>query len=164
MPPTFDNGLQGLARLWDDKRIYFFGFGDFEVIPTIEEIKDCLDSIGTCDKRITYPYHHILLLDRPTSLKLKNMLLLVDTDWLDTQSVPLMRFFEWWGHDNYLREFRNEFHNHSAWRQTHIIAFSACLLGMMVFPLDEGKEIDTRIVMVLDSIFRGIGKEEEAKK
>lgn len=34
----------------------------------------------------------------------------------------------------------------------------------MVFLLDEHNEIDTRIVIVVDVIFRGISKEEEAKK
>ena len=34
----------------------------------------------------------------------------------------------------------------------------------MVFPKCEGNKIDTQIVMVVDAIFTGIGKEEEAKK
>ena len=57
-----------------------------------------------------------------------------------------------------------EFHNHSTWRQTQTIALSTCLLGTMVFPKDEGKEIDTRVVMVVDAMFRGIGRKKEEKK
>lgn len=34
----------------------------------------------------------------------------------------------------------------------------------MVFPRDEGNETNTLIVMVVDAIFGGIDKEEEAKK
>ena len=54
-----------------------------------------------------------------------------------------------------------EFHNHSTWRQTQTIALSTCLLGTMVFPKDEGKEIDTRAVMVVDDMFKGIGRKQE---
>lgn len=75
-----------------------------------------------------------------------------------------MRFFERWGHESYFKLFPNEFYNHSTWRQTLTITFSVCLLGTMVFPQDEEKVIDTRVVMVVDAIFRGIGKGEEAKK
>ena len=75
-----------------------------------------------------------------------------------------MIFFKRWGHDTYFRLFTNEFHNRSAWRQTQTIAFSACLLGTMVFPKDEGKEIDTQVVMVVDTMFRGIGRKQEQKK
>ena len=57
-----------------------------------------------------------------------------------------------------------KFHNHSTWRQTQTIAFFACLLETMVFLQDEDNEIDTRIVMVVDVIFRRISKEEKAKK
>ena len=57
-----------------------------------------------------------------------------------------------------------EFHNHSTWRQTQTIALSTCLLGTMVFPKDEGKEIDTRVVMVVNAMFRGIGRKSEEKK
>lgn len=49
-------------------------------------------------------------------------------------------------------------------RQSQTIAFSTCLLGTIVFPRDEGNYADTQIVMVVDAIFSGIGKEEEAKK
>ena len=35
---------------------------------------------------------------------------------------------------------------------------------MMVFPQDEEKEIIIQIVIVVDAIFKGVGKEEEAKK
>ena len=34
----------------------------------------------------------------------------------------------------------------------------------MVFPKDEGNEMNTRVVMVVDSIFREIGKKWEEKK
>lgn len=33
-----------------------------------------------------------------------------------------------------------------------------------MFPQEEGKEVDTWIVMVVDAICKGIGKEEEAQK
>lgn len=33
-----------------------------------------------------------------------------------------------------------------------------------MFPHDKEKEIDTRVVMVVDAIFRGIGKGEKPKK
>ena len=34
----------------------------------------------------------------------------------------------------------------------------------MVFPKDEGKEIDTRVVMVVDVVFKGFGRKQEEKK
>lgn len=133
--PIFDNGLQGLThifeviiRFWNDKMM-IFQFGDVEITPTIEEIKDYLDSIGTSSKRKKHPDHHILLPDRPNSLELKDMLVLVNANWLDTKSVSLMRFFERWEHDSYFKKIPNEFYNHSTWRQTQTIAFSACLFG-----------------------------------
>ena len=33
-----------------------------------------------------------------------------------------------------------------------------------MFPKDEGKEIDTRVVMVVDDMFRKIGRKQEEKK
>ena len=123
-----------------------------EITTTLEESKDCLDSIGTCGKRKKCPNHHILLPDRPTSKELKDILLHVNANWLGTHDIPLMRFFERWGHDNYFRLLPNEFHDYSTWRQTQAITFSACLLGTMVFPKDEGKEINTRVVMVVNAM------------
>ena len=35
---------------------------------------------------------------------------------------------------------------------------------MIVFPQDEGKETDTRVVMIIDAICRGIGKKQQEKK
>ena len=152
--------IEVITQFEDDKKMVF-QFEDVEITPTLEEIKDCQDSIGTCGKTKKFPNHHILLLDRPTSEDLKNILLLVNANWLETHDIPLMRVFGRWGHDSYFRLFPNEFHNHNRWRQTQIIAFSSCLLGTMVFPKDEGKEIDTRAVMVVDDMFKGIGRKQE---
>ena len=68
------------------------------------------------------------------------------------------------GHDRYFVQFLNEFHDHNTWRQTQTIAFSAWLLGTMLFPQDEGKEIETWVVMAADNIYRGIGKKQKEKK
>ena len=152
--PTF---IEVITRFWDDKKMVF-RFGDVEITPTLEEIKDCLDSIGTCGKRKKRPDHHILLPDRPTRNELRDILFLRNANWLETHNIPLMRFFERWGHNNYFRLFSNEFHDHNTWRKTQGIAFSPCLLGTMVFPKDEGKEIDTRVVMVVHAMFRGIDR------
>ena len=141
-----------------------FRFGDVEITPRIEEIKDFLDSIRTCGKRKKCPNLHILLLDKPTSNELRNILLLVDANWLETHDILLMRFFDRWGHGNYFRLFPNEFHDHSTWRQTQAMAFSACLLGTMLFPKDEEKKIGTQVVMVVNAMFRGIGRKSEEKK
>ena len=141
-----------------------FQFGDVKITATLEEIKDCLDFIGTCGKRKKCPNHHIILHDRPSNEKLNNILFLVNANWLDNHDIPLMRFFETSGHDSYFRLFPNEFHNHSTWRKTQTLAFTACLLGTMVFPKDKGKEINTRVVMVVDAMFIGIGRTQEEKK
>jgi len=66
------------------------------------------------------------------------MLLLVNADWLDTPSIPFVKFFERWGHENYYENFPSEFLNHSTWSQTQTLAFSVCLLGTIVFPQDGG--------------------------
>ena len=150
--------IEVITRFWDDETMVF-QFRDIEKMPM--KIKDCLDSVGTCGKRKKCPNHHILLPDRPTSKKLKDILFLVNANWLGIHDISLMRFFERWGHDSYFRLFTNEFHNHSTWRQTQTIALSTCLLGTMVFPKDEGKEIDTRAVMVVDDMFKGIGRKQE---
>lgn len=91
-----------------------FRFGDIEITPTLEEIKECLDSIRTCGKRKKCLNHHILLPDRPTSNELKNILFLVNANWLETHDIPLMRFFERWRHDNYFKLFPNEFYDYSS--------------------------------------------------
>ena len=44
------------------------------------------------------------------------------------------------------------------------MAFSACLLGTMLFPKDEEKKIGTQVVMVVNAMFRGIGRKSEEKK
>ena len=155
--------IEVITSFWDDKKMGFW-FGNVKITLTLDEIKDCLDSIGTCGKRKKCPNHHILLPDRPTSEELKNILLLVNANWLETHDIPLMRVFGRWGHDSYFRLFPNEFHNHNRWRQTQIIALSSCLLWTMMFPKDEGKEINTRVVMLVDTMFRGICRKQEEKK
>lgn len=75
----------------------------------LKEIKDCLDSLGMWGKRKHHPYLHILLLDKLTSLKLKDMLLLVNADSLENQSIPFMKFFECSGNDSYFRNFSRGF-------------------------------------------------------
>ena len=64
--------IEVITRFGDDKKMVF-KFEDVEITPTPEEIKNCLDSIGTCGKRKKCPNHHILLPDRPTSEELKNI-------------------------------------------------------------------------------------------
>ena len=107
--------IQVITRFWDDKKMVF-RFGDVEITSTLEEIKDYLDLIGTCGKRKKHLDHHVLLPDRPTKNKLRDMLFLVNADWLETHDIPLMRFFERWGHDNYFRIFPKEFYDYSTWR------------------------------------------------
>ena len=85
--------IEVITQFEDDKKMVF-RFGDVKITPTLEEINDCLDSIGTCGKRKKCPNHHILLHNRPTSEELKNVLLLVNANWLGTHNIPLMRFFE----------------------------------------------------------------------
>ncbi|KAH0700949.1 hypothetical protein KY284_015164 [Solanum tuberosum] len=155
--------IEVVTRFWDDERMVF-RFGDVEMTPTVEEIRDCLDNVGMCHKRKNHPDHHILLPDKPTSTELKNMLLLVNADWLDTPSIPFLKFYERWGHENYYKNFPNEFLSRSSWSQTQTLAFAVCLLGTMVFPQGEGNEIDTRVVMVTHAIFEGVGKKGQVKK
>lgn len=111
-----------------------------------------------------YVNHDILLPDRTNTGESRDMLYLVRANWFDAQSITLIRLFKIYGHNSYFVQFPNKFHGHSAWRKTHVIAFSACLFGTMVFPKDEGNEMNTRVVMVVDSIFREIGKKWEEKK
>ncbi|KAL3337718.1 hypothetical protein AABB24_030047 [Solanum stoloniferum] len=155
--------IEVVTRFWDDERMVFH-FGDVEMTPTVEEIKDYLDNVRMCQRRKNHPDHHVLLPDKPTSTKLKNILLLVNADWLDTPSIPFVKFYERWGHENYYKNFSNEFLDYGNWRQTQTLAFVMCLLGTMVFSQDEGNEIDTRIVMVTHSIFEGVGKNRQVKK
>ncbi|KAH0705576.1 hypothetical protein KY289_010652 [Solanum tuberosum] len=155
--------IEVVTRFWDDERMVF-RFGDVEMTPTVEEIRDCLDNVGMCQKRKNHPDHHILLPDKPTSTELKNMLLLVNTDWLDTPSISFLKFYERWEHENYYKNFPNEFLSRSSWSQTQTLAFAVCLLGTMVFPQGGGNEIDTRIVMVTHAIFEGVGKKGQVKK
>ena len=86
-PLTFDYGLQSMNHFYRGnysvvgRQKMVFRFGDVEVTPTIERIKDYFDSIKKCGKRNKYPDHHIKIPERPTSAKLKNILLLVNADW-----------------------------------------------------------------------------------
>ncbi|KAH0765390.1 hypothetical protein KY285_001261 [Solanum tuberosum] len=155
--------IEVVTRFWDDERMVF-RFGDVEMTPTVEEIKDCLDNIGMCQKRKNHPDHHILLPYKTTSTELKNMLLLVNADWLDTPNIPFVKFYERWGHESYYKNFPNEFLSRSSWSQNQTLAFAVCLLGTMVFPQGEGNEIDTRVVMVTHAIFKGVGKKGQVKK
>ena len=130
--------IEVITLFWDDERMVF-QFGDVKITPTIEEIKDCLDCIGTRGTWKHCPDHHILLSDRPTGQKLRNMLLLVNANWLNEQDIPLKRFFKKWGNNKYFSQFPRKFHNYNTSRQTQVIPFCVCLLGTMVFPRDEGK-------------------------
>ncbi|KAH0679329.1 hypothetical protein KY284_020414 [Solanum tuberosum] len=67
--------IEVVTQFWDNERMVF-RFRDVEMTPTVEEIKDCLDNVGMSQKRKNHPDHHILLPDKPTSLELKNMLVL----------------------------------------------------------------------------------------
>ncbi|KAH0694243.1 hypothetical protein KY285_021340 [Solanum tuberosum] len=155
--------IEVVTQFWDDERMVF-RFGHVEMTPTVEEIRDCQDNVRMCQKRKNHPDHHILLPNKPTSTELKNMLLLVNADWLDTPSIPFLKFYERWGHENYYKNFPNEFLSRSSWSQTQTLAFAVCLLGTMVFPQGEWNEIDTRVVMVTHAIFEGIGKKGQVKK
>uniref|UniRef100_M0ZX33 Uncharacterized protein n=1 Tax=Solanum tuberosum TaxID=4113 RepID=M0ZX33_SOLTU len=42
--------IEVVTRFWDDERMVF-RFGDVEMTPTVEEIRDCLDNVGMCQKR-----------------------------------------------------------------------------------------------------------------
>lgn len=107
--------IKVITRFWDGERIVFL-FRNVKIMLTLKEIKDCLDSLKMCGKRKHHLDHHILLLNKPTSLKLKDMLLLVNKNWLETRNIPFMKFFERSGHDSYFRYFLEEFFDHITWR------------------------------------------------
>ena len=154
--------IQVITRFWDSERMVF-RFGEVEMTPTIEEIQDVLETQEMCDKRKDHPDDNILIPDKPTSKKMKDLLLLVDADWLDTPNIPFIKFYERWGHENYFEDFPNEFHNFSTWNNTRPLAFSICLLGIMVFPRGQQNEIDSRIVSTAHAIFYGVGGENQKK-
>ncbi|WMV15656.1 hypothetical protein MTR67_009041 [Solanum verrucosum] len=50
--------IEVITRFWDSERMVF-RFGDGEITPTIEEIQDCLETIGMYKKKKKHPDHHI---------------------------------------------------------------------------------------------------------
>ena len=74
--PTF---IEVITQICDNDKMVL-KFGNVEITPTLKKIKDCMDSIKMCGRSKKHTYHHILLPDKPTSLKLKDILRLVNAD------------------------------------------------------------------------------------
>lgn len=140
-----------------------FKFGDFEMTPTIKEIRDCLESKGLYEKRMEHLDHNILIPSRPTNKKMKDMFFLMQADWLGNSEIPFLKFYEHWGRNSYFGRFPNEFHDYTTWIRTQALDFSICLLVTMVFPQDQMNVIGSRIVMVTRAIFYGLGKDGKKK-
>ncbi|MCD7472109.1 hypothetical protein HAX54_013048, partial [Datura stramonium] len=60
--------------------------------PTIEEIRDVVDTVEMETKRQTRPDHNILVLHKSTTKEMLNMLVLIKGDWLQGSNIPFLEF------------------------------------------------------------------------
>uniref|UniRef100_M1CJZ1 Aminotransferase-like plant mobile domain-containing protein n=1 Tax=Solanum tuberosum TaxID=4113 RepID=M1CJZ1_SOLTU len=129
-----------------------------EITPTIEEIRDGIDTVGTGLERRVRKQEHILIPNKPTLEDIINWLGLRKdyAFWADGSSVSFMDLYVRFGNAtfyvNYNQEFRVTFRE---WDGIRPLAFTIALLGTMVFPQGPSLSINTRVIMLAHTLFHG---------
>ncbi|KAK4731505.1 hypothetical protein R3W88_024493 [Solanum pinnatisectum] len=129
-----------------------------EITPTIEEIRDGIDTVGTRLERRVRKQESILIPNKPTLEDIINWLGLRKdyAHWAEGSSISFMDLYVRFGHvsfyANYNQEFRVTFRE---WDGIRPLAFTIALLGTMVFPQVPSLSINTRVIMLAHTLFYG---------
>ncbi|KAK4724722.1 hypothetical protein R3W88_027501 [Solanum pinnatisectum] len=149
--------VEVLTGYWDNERMVF-QFETMEITPTIKEIWDEIDTVGTGLERRLRKQESILIPNKPTFEDIINWLGLWKdyAYWAEGTSVSFMNLYVRFGHAsfyaNYNQEFRVTFRE---WDWIRPLAFIIALLGTMVFPQGPSLSINTRVIMLAHTLFHG---------
>ncbi|KAK4724406.1 hypothetical protein R3W88_027185 [Solanum pinnatisectum] len=129
-----------------------------EITPTIEEIRDGIDIVGTGLERRVRKQENILIPNKPTLEDIINWLGLRKdyAYWAEGSSISFRDLYVRFGHErfyaNYNQEFRVTFRE---WDGIRHLAFTIALLGTMVFPQGPSLSINTWVIMLAHTLFHG---------
>ncbi|KAL3361713.1 hypothetical protein AABB24_014535 [Solanum stoloniferum] len=139
--------IEVLTGYWDnEKRV--FRFGTTKITPTIEKIRDGIDTVDTGLERRVRKRENILIPNKPTLEDIVNWLELRKdcAYWAEGSSVSFMDLYVRFGdasfYVNYNQEFRVTFRE---WDRIRPLTFTIALLGTMVFP----------VIMLAHTLFHG---------
>ncbi|KAK4723565.1 hypothetical protein R3W88_026344 [Solanum pinnatisectum] len=136
--------VEVLTGYWDNERMVF-RFGTMEITPTIEEIRDGIDTVDTGLEKRVIKQESILIPNKPTLEDIINWLGLRKdySYWAKGSSISFRNLYVRFGHASF----------YPKWDGIRPLAFTIALLGTMVFPQGPSLSINTRVVMLAHTLF-----------
>ena len=149
--------IEVLTRYWDSHKMVFH-FGTAEITPTLEEIRDCIDTVGTGIEIRARKQEDIFIPNKPSVENIADWFgLIKDFAYCCQDShVAFRDLYIRFGHASFYATYNREFKiSYREWNEIRPLAFAVALLGTMVFPHGPSLSINTRVITLVRTLFKG---------
>ncbi|XP_015083929.1 uncharacterized protein LOC107027260 [Solanum pennellii] len=149
--------IEVLTGYWDSRRMVF-RCGTAEITPTLEEIRDCIDTVGTGMERRARKQEDIFIPNKPSVNDITNWFGLRKdfAYWCQESHVAFRDLYIRFGHASFYVTYNREFKiSYGEWNEIRPLAFAVALLGTMVFPHGPSLSINTRVITLVRTLFKG---------
>ena len=137
--------IEVLTGYWDSHKMVFH-FWTAEITPTLEEIRDCIDTVGTKIERRARKQEDIFIPNKPSVENIADWFGLRKDfayRWQDSH-VAFTDLFIWFGHASFYASYNREFKiSYREQNEIRRLAFVMALLGTMVFSQGSSLSINT---------------------
>ena len=149
--------IEVLTGYWDSQRMVF-RFGTAEITPTLEELRDCIDTVGTGLERKARKQEDVFIPNKPSVENISDWLGLRRdyTYWCQDSHVMFRDLYVRFGHVSFYAAYNREFRiSYREWNELRPLAFAIALLGTMVFPHGPSLSINTRVITLVHTLLKG---------
>ena len=143
--------VEVLMGYWDRQRMVF-RFGTAKITPTFEEIRNCIDTVGTGIERKARKQEDIFIANKPFAEDIADWLRLGKdfAYWCQESHIAFRDLYIRFGHESFYSPYNQEFKiSYREWNEIRLLAFVVALLGIMVFPHGPSLFINTRVITLV---------------
>ena len=149
--------VEVLTGYWDSQWMVF-QFWTAEITPTLEEIRDYIDTVDTRIETKARKQEDIFIHNKPSIKDIADWLGLGKdfSYWCQESLISSRDLYIRFGYSSFYSTYNREFKvSYREWNEIHPLEFVVALLGMMVFPHGQSLSINTRVITLALTLFKG---------